>query len=88
MRTKLFIVSIFGCVLLLRQVAFLDCLHLNLNSGFEVGFSPSEADVGGCQFFDALVVAIVVVIVEPSATCGFCIPACLTSALMGHFEAI
>ncbi len=53
----------------------MDCLHLNLNSGSEVGFSPSKADVGDCQFFDTLVVAIAVVIVEPSATCEFCIPA-------------
>ena len=43
------------------QAAASDCQVLDLLAFSEDGFVPSEVDVGGCDFVQALVVSLVVV---------------------------
>ena len=53
------------------QAALLDCPFLDLFPFSENGFVAPEVDVSGCDVVDALVIALVVVVIDESADLSF-----------------
>ncbi len=53
------------------QPAFSDCLLLDLLSHLQDLFTATVVDVGGCQVGQALVIAVVVVVVHEGANLTF-----------------
>lgn len=51
----------------MQQAALLDGIGFDLLSVFEDGFGPAEIDVGRCEVAQALVVAVMVVVVDEAA---------------------
>ena len=56
------------------QPAFSDCLYFDLLSHFQNLWTSAVIDVGGCQVAQALVVAVVVVVIDECADLTFEIP--------------
>ncbi len=53
------------------QAAFLNGPFFDLLSPFDDGCAPPEVGIGGCDVSDALVVAVVIIIIDESADLGF-----------------
>ena len=58
-------------LLLMEQAAFLDCLFFDSSSPFDDGCVAPEVGIGGRDVVDALVVAVIVVMIDEFADLVF-----------------
>ena len=58
-------------VLAVMQAPGFDCLPFDPFASFQNGFVTSEVDVRGCDVVDALVIALMIVVVDEGFDLGF-----------------